>query len=83
MSVMAFQTTGNIKEKLRPTIPLWGESTSDQWIPRTKGQWCRKRLHVTIPSWSIGNDIQNPIYYPKHLLHTKPKIQDDEYIVYF
>ena len=22
--------------------PLWGEFTGDQWIPRTKGQWCGK-----------------------------------------
>ena len=26
--------------------PLWVESTSDRWIPLTKGQWCRMRFHT-------------------------------------
>ena len=26
--------------------PLWGEFTSDRWIPRTKGQWRVKCFHL-------------------------------------
>ena len=28
------------KNTFHITCPLWGESTSHQWIPLTKGQWC-------------------------------------------
>ena len=46
MSAMASQITGvsivqaQIKEDIKAPRdwPLWGESTGDQWIPRTKGQ---------------------------------------------
>ena len=51
MSAMASQVTGvsivyskifqaQIKENIKAPRhwPLWGESTGDRWIPRTKGQ---------------------------------------------
>ena len=55
-AVMASQTTGNTtvcsttclgfqqQQKSKPRIisPLWGESTSDHWIPLTKEQQCGK-----------------------------------------
>ena len=28
------------------TGPLWGEFTSQQWLPFTMGQWCRALIHV-------------------------------------
>ena len=39
------------------TCPLWGESTSHQWIPHTKGQSLRKHFHVISPcheSWVLS-----------------------------
>ena len=33
--------------------PLWGEFTSDRWIPRTKGQWRGKCFHLMTASWLI------------------------------
>ena len=43
----------NTQNKLRMTGPLWGKSTSDQWIPLTKGQWWRKYFHVMTSSWLV------------------------------
>ena len=31
--------------------PLWGEFTGGWWIPRTKGQWCRKCFQLMTSSW--------------------------------
>ena len=33
------------------TGPLWGKSTSAQWIPLINGQWCRKHFQIMISSW--------------------------------
>ena len=38
--------------KLRVT-GLWGEFTSDRWIPRTKGQEHEKYFHLMTSSWVI------------------------------
>ena len=61
MGVLASEITSNLtacatdysdyqtkqkKSKLHITGPLLGESTSDQWIPFTKGQKYEKRFHV-------------------------------------
>ena len=34
------------------TVPLWGKTTNDQWIPNTKGQSCGKYFHVMTSSWN-------------------------------
>ena len=40
ITIMTSRITGQCKEtsKARVNVPLWGESTGDRWIPRTKGQ---------------------------------------------
>ena len=48
----------NIKENIKP-LHYWSfmrESTSDQWIPFTKGQWCRKHFQVLTSSCMVRID---------------------------
>ena len=42
-----------IKENIKAPRhwPLCGEFTGDRWIPRTKGQWRRKRFHLMTSSY--------------------------------
>ena len=44
-----------IKENIKDLChwPLWGEFTSDLWIPHTKGQQCGKCFHLMTSSWSL------------------------------
>ena len=45
------------------TVPLRGESTSDWWLPLTKGQQCGKLFHVmTSPRLSIRQSGRPPAY---------------------
>ena len=46
----------HIKENIKAPHhwPLWGEFTGDRWIPRTKGQWREKSLHLMTSSWFKG-----------------------------
>ena len=39
------------------TVPLWGESTSDWWIPLTKGQKDSARLHHILAVISISSQL--------------------------
>ena len=43
------QIKENIKSRLH--WPLWGEFTSDWWIPHRKGQWRGKCFHLMTSSW--------------------------------
>ena len=47
-----FMLTPKKTSKLHITGPLWGESTSDGWIPLTKGQWFGSYQHVPVTSFS-------------------------------
>ena len=40
------------KHQSPPLWPLWGDFTSDRWIPRTKDQWRRKCFHLMTSSCS-------------------------------
>ena len=40
------------RENLGITVPLWGESADHQWIPLTKGQWCRGLMFCLLLEWS-------------------------------
>ena len=46
--VTAFTLT-TMKTKVHITGSLWEESTSDEWIPLTKGQWCGKHAFIYCP----------------------------------
>ena len=48
-----------IKENIKAPRhwPLWREFTSDQWIPRTKGQWREKCFHLMTSSCYECNHI--------------------------
>ena len=55
-----------IKENIKAPRhwPLWGESTVDRWITRTKGEWRGKCFHLMTSSWymvaaSGGHDMEN------------------------
>ena len=43
-----------IKENIKASLhwTLWGEFTSDRWIPRTKGQQREKCFHLMMSSWN-------------------------------
>ena len=45
----------NSKETFKTCITgsLFLESTSNQWIPLTKGWYCRKCVYVMVPSWLV------------------------------
>ena len=38
------------RKKVHITVPLWGQSTGDQWIPLMKGQEYVKHFHGMISS---------------------------------
>ena len=48
---VVFRHISTKTSKLWINDPLWGESTSDQGIPLTKGQLGRKWFHVMMSSW--------------------------------
>ena len=65
MSAMASQFTcvsvvfstfcADVEENIKAPrhLPLWGEFTGDQWIPRTKGQKRGKCFHLMTSSWPV------------------------------
>ena len=51
VSSTSFASATN-KLKNRITLPLWGDSTSDRWIPLTKGHWYGMRVNFVTSSLS-------------------------------
>ena len=47
-----FTLTAKKIPKLCITGPLWGESTTNRWIPLTKGQKYGKSLYVMVATWN-------------------------------
>ena len=45
------------------SLPLWGESTGDRWIPLTKGKWHRKCFHLMTSSCFWHTHSQNAYQY--------------------
>ena len=51
-SVQQFVQTNNKEtSKVSVIVPLWGKSTSDRWIPCTKGQSRGKCFHLMTPQY--------------------------------
>ena len=52
-----------IKENIKAPHhwPLWGEFTSDRWIPRTKGQLRGKCFHLMTLSWCSSVETNSSI----------------------
>ena len=61
--------TGELSNKL-----LWGEFTSDQWIPHTKGQISRKCFHLMTSSYHV--------YFSKFLIADEASWQDQHWLPY-
>ena len=49
-----FKLSKKNTSKLCITGPLWGESTGEQWIPHTKGQYCRMYYLIMMILWYFG-----------------------------
>ena len=58
LSTGFFKLAKRQTSKLHIVGPLWGESTSDRWIPLTKGQQCGKCFHVVTSSWSVRLNVR-------------------------
>ena len=60
----------NANIKVPPHWTLWGEYTSDWWIPFTKGQWCGKCFHFKMSSCPRSYNMLLHTAQQRHMYNT-------------